>query len=119
MKNWLFCDYESGEDFIVEAPTEEKAVAIAKEYFADPCGNPDEISDYEAEMMGLDTYQEETMTIHDFISRLKEVERDLGKDTRVIKIDGFQVDEEMKFTPYLKGEYSPIYGTIEKNIIIF
>jgi len=56
MKNWLFCDYASGEDFIVEAPTKEKAVDIAKEYFADPCGNPDEISDFEAEMMGLDTY---------------------------------------------------------------
>ena len=56
MKNWLFCDYASGEDFIVEAPTKEKALETAKEYFADPCGNPDEISDFEAEMMGLDTY---------------------------------------------------------------
>lgn len=56
MKNWLFCDYESGEDFIVEAPTKEKALEIAGEYFADPCGNPDEITDYEAECMGLDTY---------------------------------------------------------------
>ena len=56
MKNWLFCDYESGEDFIVEAPTKEEAVEIAKEYFADPCGDPDEISDFEAEIMGLDTY---------------------------------------------------------------
>ena len=56
MKNRLFCDYESGEDFIVEASTKEKALEIASEYFADPCGNPDEISDFEAEMMGLDTY---------------------------------------------------------------
>ena len=56
MKNWLFCDYASGEDFIVEAPTKEKALEIANEYFADPCGDPDEISEYEAECMGLDTY---------------------------------------------------------------
>ena len=49
MKNWLFCDYESGEDFIVEAPTKEKALEIAKEYFAHPCGDPDKISEYEDE----------------------------------------------------------------------
>lgn len=56
MKNWLFWDYASGEDFIVEAPTEEKAIEIAEKYFADPCWCPDEITDDEAEMMGLDTY---------------------------------------------------------------
>lgn len=56
MKNWLFCDYATREDFIVEASTKEKAIKVAKRYFADPCGDPDEISDYEAEMMGLDTY---------------------------------------------------------------
>lgn len=56
MKNWLFCDYATGEDFIVEASSKAKAVEVAKEYFADPCGNPDEISEYEAECLGLDTY---------------------------------------------------------------
>ena len=56
MKNFLFIDYDSGVDFIVEALSKEKALEIAKIYFADPCGDPEEISDYEAEMMGLDTY---------------------------------------------------------------
>ena len=55
MKNWLFTDYASGEDFIVEAKTKDEAKYIASEYFAEP-DEPEEISDFEAEMMGLDTY---------------------------------------------------------------
>lgn len=56
MKNYLFTDYATGEDFIIEALSKESAVKIAKEYFADPCGKPERITDEEAEMMGLDTY---------------------------------------------------------------
>lgn len=59
MKNYLFTDYATGEDFIVEALSKESAIKIAKEYFADPCGDPERITYEEAEMMGLDTYQEE------------------------------------------------------------
>ena len=57
MKNYLFYDYETGEDFIVETDTKEKAYlcAYAYTYFKEPkfCG---EISYFEAEMSGLDTY---------------------------------------------------------------
>jgi len=55
MKNYLFHDYETGEDFIVETDTKEKAYLCAYTYFKDPkfCG---EISYFEAEMSGLDTY---------------------------------------------------------------
>lgn len=55
MKSWLFTDYASGEDFIVEAETRDEAKYIANEYFADP-DEPEEISEYDAECMGLDTY---------------------------------------------------------------
>lgn len=56
MKNYLFHDYETGEDFIVETDSKEKAYMCAYTYFKDPkfC---DEISYFEAEMLGLDTYQ--------------------------------------------------------------
>jgi hypothetical protein len=55
MKNYLFHDYETGEDFIVETDAKEKAYLCAYTYFKDPkfCG---EISYFEAEMLGLDTY---------------------------------------------------------------
>jgi len=55
MKNYLFHDYDSGEDFIVETDSKEKAYLCAYTYFKDPkfCG---EISYFEAEMSGLDTY---------------------------------------------------------------
>ena len=56
MKNYLFTDYATGEDFIVEALSTKNAIKIAKEYFADPCGDPEKITYEEAEMMGLDTY---------------------------------------------------------------
>ena len=55
MKNYLFHDYETGEDFIIEADTKEQAYLGAYIYFKDPkfCR---EISYFEAEMSGLDTY---------------------------------------------------------------
>ena len=56
MKNYLFYDNASGEMFIVETDMKEKAYLCAYKYFKDPkfCG---EISYFEAEMLGLDTYQ--------------------------------------------------------------
>ena len=56
MKNYLFYDYASGETFIVETDMKEKAYLCAYKYFKDPkfIG---EISYFEAEMSGLDTYQ--------------------------------------------------------------
>lgn len=56
MKNYLFEDCYSGEDFIVEEDSYEKALLTARLYYADP-EFIDEISDYEAEMSGFDTYQ--------------------------------------------------------------
>ena len=55
MKTWEFEDYESGEEFFVEAPTEEKAMETAKEYFGNPhCyGEIDEVT---ADRLGYDTY---------------------------------------------------------------
>ena len=52
---WEFEDFESGEQFFVEAPTKGKAIEIAKEYFGDPhCYGK---VDYEyAEAQGWDTY---------------------------------------------------------------
>lgn len=55
MKNYLMYDDETGEDFIVEAENEEKALEKANEYFAEP-NVEQEISDFVAEMLGLDTY---------------------------------------------------------------
>lgn len=55
MKNFYFVDNETGEDFIVEAETLAKAMYIATAYFAEPQFLR-EISDYEAEMIGVDTY---------------------------------------------------------------
>ena len=56
MKNYLFYDEYTGEEFIVETDMKEKAYLCAYKYFKEPkfCG---EISNWEAEMSGLDTYQ--------------------------------------------------------------
>ena len=55
MKNYLFYDEYTGEEFIVETDVKEKAYLCAYKYFKEPkfCG---EISNWEAEMSGLDTY---------------------------------------------------------------
>lgn len=55
MKNYLMYDEDTGEDFIVEAKDEVLAIAKAYNYFDKPRMNY-EISDFEAEMLGLDTY---------------------------------------------------------------
>jgi len=55
MKNYLFHDYETGEDFIVETDLKEKAYLCAYEYFEEPIFEG-EISYFEAEMLGYDTY---------------------------------------------------------------
>lgn len=55
MKNYLMTDDVSGEDFIVEALNKEEAKATADLYFEAP-RVIDRISDYEAEMFGLNTY---------------------------------------------------------------
>ena len=56
MKNFYFVDNETGEDFIVEAENPLDAIRIACTYFKEPIIQR-EISDYEAEMIGVDTYQ--------------------------------------------------------------
>lgn len=55
MKNFYFVDNETGEDFIVEAEILAKAMYIATAYFEDP-QFVEELTDYEAEMLGVDTY---------------------------------------------------------------
>ena len=55
MKNFYFVDNETGEDFIVEAKNIVDTRYIATTYFEEPQFLR-EISDYEAEMMGADTY---------------------------------------------------------------
>lgn len=55
MKNYLMTDDVTGEDFIVEALNKEEAKATANLYFEAP-RVIDKISDFEAEMLGLDTY---------------------------------------------------------------
>lgn len=55
MKHYLFNDLESGEDFIVGADTIIEAFGIANDYFEEPkyiC----ELTDFEAELSGLDEY---------------------------------------------------------------
>ena len=56
MKNFYFVDNETGEDFIVVADTLHDAIHIASAYFEEPQFLR-EISEYEAEMIGVDTYQ--------------------------------------------------------------
>ena len=60
MRNYLFYDEVTGEEFIVETDCRSKAILCARAYFEKPrfCG---EISYWEAEMMGLDTYQKGKM----------------------------------------------------------
>jgi len=55
MKNYLFSDNYTGEEFIVQAINLNKAKEIAKEYFTDPCCI-NILSEEHAEMLGLDTY---------------------------------------------------------------
>lgn len=55
MKNFYFVDNETGEDFIVEAENPLDAIRIACTYFKEPIIQR-EISDYEAEMLSVDTY---------------------------------------------------------------
>lgn len=56
-REWLFEDEESGEMFLVETINSNKndAIAIANEYFDTP-RFINEVSDFEAEMLGYDTY---------------------------------------------------------------
>lgn len=56
MKNYLYYDKASGEEFIVEALNKEEAQRTAEMYFEEPKLDS-QISDFEAEMLGLDTYQ--------------------------------------------------------------
>ncbi len=55
MKNYLCWDEVTGEEFIVEALSKEEARKIADMYFEEPKIDS-QISDFEAEMLGLDTY---------------------------------------------------------------
>ena len=55
IRHFLFKDYDTGEDFLVGAPTFKEAKQIARDIFADPsfvC----EFSEFEAENSGLDEY---------------------------------------------------------------
>ena len=56
MKEYLFYDEVSGEEFLVETDMKEKAYMCAYSYFEEP-KFVREVSHWEAEMMGLDTYQ--------------------------------------------------------------
>ena len=53
--NYLFRDYETGEDFFVETTRLEDAIKTAKAYFKKP-SYIGVATEYEAEMMGFDTY---------------------------------------------------------------
>lgn len=55
MRNYLYYDEASGEEFIVEALDKEEAQRTAELYFEAPKLDS-EISDLEAELFGLDTY---------------------------------------------------------------
>ena len=56
MFNFYFIDNVTGEDFIVQANGYHEAVREASKYFEEPCFER-VLSDYEAEMIGVDTYQ--------------------------------------------------------------
>ena len=56
MKNYLFYDEYTGEEFIVETDMKEKAYLCAYKYFKEPIFES-EISHFEAEILGYDTYQ--------------------------------------------------------------
>ena len=55
MRNFLFRDEETGEEFFVQEDTLEKAKEIASDIFAEPTFISI-LSDVEAEWAGLDTY---------------------------------------------------------------
>jgi hypothetical protein len=55
MYNYLFWDEVTGEEFLVYAQNKNQAIEIANEYFEEPQFDS-EVTDFEAEMMGLDTY---------------------------------------------------------------
>lgn len=55
MYNYLFTDENTGEEFLVYAQNVQQAIEIAEDYFEAPAFDS-EVSDFEAEMMGLDTY---------------------------------------------------------------
>lgn len=55
MKEYLFYDEASGEMFLVDTDMKEKAYMCAYVYFEEP-KFVREVSHWEAEMMGLDTY---------------------------------------------------------------
>jgi len=55
MKNFLFYDRVTGEEFIVETDMKSKAILTARAYFQEPI-LLDEISFWEAEVLGYDTY---------------------------------------------------------------
>lgn len=55
LKDYLFEDLETSEEFLVQAESRKEAEEIAQTYFANPkCYG--RVSEEEAEMMGLDTY---------------------------------------------------------------
>ena len=56
MKEYLFYDAFIDEEFLVETDSKEKAYLCAYTYFQEPIFVR-EVSHWEAEMMGLDTYQ--------------------------------------------------------------
>lgn len=55
MNHFLFCDEETGEEFIVGAKDWDEAKQIAKSYFAEPVAQY-QMSEMEAEASGLDEY---------------------------------------------------------------
>ena len=55
-KNYLYYDKETGEEFIVAARTEEERDEILAEYEFTDAKLVDMLTDYEAEVSGLDTY---------------------------------------------------------------
>lgn len=55
MKNYLFYDKVTGEEFLVNIDTKEKAIITARAYFQKPI-LIDVVTNFEAEMMGIDTY---------------------------------------------------------------
>ncbi len=55
MHNYLFWDEVTGEEFLVYAQNKDQAIEIANDYFEEPHFDS-EVTDDEAEIMGLDTY---------------------------------------------------------------
>ena len=55
MKEYLFYDRVSGEEFFVHTDTKEKAYMCAYTYFEEPI-LLDIVSEWEAEILGYDTY---------------------------------------------------------------